>query len=83
MSLQKYEIFLRTLETGSVSRAAEDLGLTQSAVSHALTSLEEQFGFPVLKRSRSGVRLTEEGKKVLPSVRTILSAEIVQLKPNH
>ena len=39
MSLQKYEIFLRTLETGSVSRAAEDLGLTQSAVSHALTSL--------------------------------------------
>ena len=76
MSLQKYEIFLRTLETGSVSRAAEDLGLTQSAVSHALTSLEEQFGFPVLKRSRSGVRLTEEGKKVLPSVRTILSAEM-------
>ena len=76
MSLQKYEIFLRTLEAGSVSRAAEDLGLTQSAVSHALTSLEEQFGFPVLKRSRSGVRLTEEGKKVLPSVRTILSAEM-------
>ena len=76
MSLQKYEIFLRTLETGSVSRAAEDLGLTQSAVSHALTSLEEQFGFPVLKRSRSGVRLTEEGKKVLPSVRAILSAEM-------
>ena len=75
MSIQKYEIFLRTLEAGSVSRAAEDMGLTQSAVSHALSSLEERFGFPLLIRSRSGVRLTEEGKRVLPSVRTILSAE--------
>ena len=78
MSIQKYEIFLRTLEAGSVSRAARDLGLTQSAVSHALSSLEERFGFPLLQRSRSGVRLTEEGKRVLPSVRTILSAEIVE-----
>ena len=76
MSIQKYEIFLRTLEAGSVSRAARDLGLTQSAVSHALSSLEERFGFPLLQRSRSGVRLTEEGKRVLPSVRTILSAEM-------
>ena len=75
MSIQKYEIFLRTLEAGSVSRAARDLGLTQSAVSHALSSLEERFGFPLLVRSRAGVRLTEEGKKVLPSVRTILTAE--------
>ena len=75
MSIQKYEIFLRTLEAGSVSRAARDLGLTQSAVSHALSSLEEQFGFPLLRRSRAGVRLTAEGKKVLPSVRTILTAE--------
>jgi len=76
MSIQKYEIFLRTLEAGSVSRAARDMGLTQSAVSHALSSLEERFGFPLLQRSRSGVRLTEEGKKVLPSIRTILSAEM-------
>ena len=76
MSIQKYEIFLRTLEAGSVSRAAQDLGLTQSAVSHALSSLEERFGFPLLVRSRAGVRLTEEGRKVLPSVRTILSAEM-------
>ena len=45
-------------------------------MSHALSSLEERFGFPLLQRSRSGVRLTEEGKRVLPSVRTILSAEM-------
>ncbi len=76
MSIQKYEIFLRTLEAGSVSRAAQDLGLTQSAVSHALSSLEERFGFLLLNRSRAGVRLTEEGRKVLPAVRAILSAEM-------
>ena len=76
MSIQKYEIFLHTVEAGSVSRAAQDLGLTQSAVSHALSSLEERFGFSLLHRSRAGVRLTAEGKKVLPSVRAILSAEM-------
>ena len=76
MSIQKYEIFLHTVEAGSVSRAAQDLGLTQSAVSHALSSLEERFGFSLLHRSRAGVRLTAEGRKVLPSVRAILSAEM-------
>ena len=75
MSIQKYEVFLQVVEAGSVSRAAEDMGLTQSAVSHALSSLESGFGFPLLRRSRSGVRLTAEGKKVLPAVRAVLSAE--------
>ena len=75
MSIQKYEIFLRTLEAGSVSRAARDLGLTQSAVSHALSSLEEDFGFKLLTRSRAGVRLSSEGKRILPAIRDILSAE--------
>lgn len=75
MSIQKYQVFLHVLEAGSVSRAAEDMGLTQSAVSHSLSSLEEEFGFRLLTRSRSGVRLSSEGKRILPAIRDILSAE--------
>ena len=75
MSIQKYQVFLHVMEAGSVSRAAEDMGLTQSAVSHALSSLEERFGFPLLQRSRAGVRLSSEGKRILPAIRDILSAE--------
>lgn len=75
MSIQKYQVFLRVMETGSVSRAAEDMNITQSAVSHALSSLEEEFGFSLLTRSRAGVRLSSEGKRILPAIRDILSAE--------
>ena len=75
MSIQKYQVFLRVMETGSVSRAAEDMNITQSAVSHALSSLEEEFGFRLLNRSRAGVRLSSEGKRILPAIRDILSAE--------
>ena len=75
MSIQKYQVFLHVIEAGSISRAAEALGLTQSAVSHSLSSLEEEFGFRLLTRSRSGVRLSSEGKRVLPAIRDILSAE--------
>ena len=75
MSIQKYQVFLHVMEAGSVSRAAEDMGLTQSAVSHALSSLEEDFGFKLLTRSRAGVRLSSEGKRILPAIRDILSAE--------
>ena len=75
MSIQKYQIFLHVMEAGSISRAAENMGLTQSAVSHSLSSLEEEFGFRLLTRSRSGVRLSSEGKRILPAIRDILSAE--------
>ena len=75
MSIQKYQVFLHVMEAGSVSRAAEDMGLTQSAVSHALSSREEDFGFKLLTRSRAGVRLSSEGKRILPAIRDILSAE--------
>ena len=44
-------------------------------MSHALSSLEEDFGFKLLTRSRAGVRLSSEGKRILPAIRDILSAE--------
>lgn len=75
MSLQKYEVFARVVELGSLTRAAESLRLTQSGVSHALSDLEAELGFSVLVRSRRGVRLTDEGAAVLPVIRSILAEQ--------
>jgi DNA-binding transcriptional LysR family regulator len=43
-------------------------------VSHCLDALEKELGFAVLKRSRAGVRLTNEGERMLPAVRGLLGA---------
>ena len=42
MSLSKYQIFLRTVECGSFTKAAESMSFTQSGVSHIIAALEEE-----------------------------------------
>ena len=73
MNIKKYETFVKVVELGSLTRAAEALHCTQSAVSHILSDLETEFGFSLLQRSRSGARLTENGAQVLPAIRGILN----------
>ncbi len=74
MNLEKYRVLLAVVEQGGLSRAAQTLGCTQSAVSHALSSLEEELGFTLLRRGRGGVRLTDEGERLLPAVRALLNS---------
>ena len=74
MNLEKYRTLMTVLDCGSLSRAAEELGKTQSAVSHSIDSLERELGFVLLKRSRAGLRLTGEGERLLPAVRSLLAA---------
>ena len=79
MKLDKYEVLVAVVEQGSLTLAASALSCTQSAVSHSLDSLEKELGFPLLKRGRGGVRLTAEGEKLMPAVRSLLaSAEQLQ-----
>ena len=73
MSVGKYQTFLKVVELGSLTRAAEALGLTQSGVSRVVNSLEEELGFALLVRNRAGVRLTAEGERVLPAMRSIMN----------
>lgn len=75
MSLVKYEILNKVGQEGSFTRAAEQLGLTQSAVSHAISSLEKEFGFPLIHRGRGGVTLTNEGDMMLVEIRKVLAAQ--------
>ena len=71
MDFRKYEVFLRTLECGSLTRAGEELGYTQSGVSHMMKSLEEEVGFCLFSRGRAGVELTAEGARIVPIIREL------------
>lgn len=71
MNMQKYRILLTVVNMGSITRAAEYLNYTQSAVSQALLSLEREWGFQLLERSRSGVALTPNAQALLPYLREI------------
>ena len=66
MSLQKYEAFIKTVELGSLTKAAETLGYTQSGVSHMIQSLEDEVGTKLMHRDRSGIRMTSDGEQLLP-----------------
>lgn len=62
MDIQKFEVFLKIIETGSLTRAADMMDYTQSAVSHAISTLESEFNVRLLVRDRSGVKLTSDGR---------------------
>jgi DNA-binding transcriptional LysR family regulator len=57
----------------NVSRAAEKLGVTQSALSHALRRLRVTFGDPLLERGPRGMELTERALSLRQPVKTVLA----------
>ena len=73
MTLLQYEVFRKVIETGSFTKAGEVMGLTQSAVSHAIKGLESELGIALLIRGRSGLKLTNEGERLLDYIRKILN----------
>lgn len=74
MSASKYEVFAKVVEMGSLTQAAEVLGYTQPGVSHIINSLEDEFGFQLMIRARSGVRLTPDGERIMPIIRNIITS---------
>lgn len=76
MRPSKYSIFLKILEAGNFSAAAEKLHYTQSAVSQLVQSLEQEMQVPLLHRNKQGLTLTAEGERLLPLFREICTAEM-------
>lgn len=62
INMELYKIFYFAAKSGSISKAAEKLYITQPAVSQAIKHLESQLGGKVFFRTPRGVVLTEEGK---------------------
>lgn len=75
MKTSRYEVFLKIVETQSLTRTAAYFGCTQSAVSQLVRAMEADLGVSLLVRSKSGVRLTAEGEYLLGSMRKIVSGE--------
>ena len=74
MNISKYQIFLKVVSCGSFSKAAEALSFTQSGISHAINSLENELGVMLLSRNRGGVVLTADGRAVLPKIEKLCAA---------
>lgn len=73
MNIRKYEAFVRAVELGSLSKAAEELGYTQSGISHMMQSLEEEVGFSLMVRTSAGIKPNNEGQMLLPVIRELLA----------
>lgn len=73
MDTANLQAFIKLSETGSFSVAAEQLFLTQPAISKRIKQLEEQFGSKLVDRNGKQIHLTQTGKTLLPLARQILN----------
>ena len=71
MDTKKLRALLTALNKGSLTAAAEELGYTQSGLTHMMNSLEEELGVKLLVRSKSGVLLSTAGQELLPLMRAV------------
>lgn len=71
----KYEAFVLAAETGSFKSTAEQLGYTQAGISYMMSSLESEMGTALFARDHSGVRLTEDGRNLLPWIQDVCTSE--------
>ena len=72
MTLNQLRTFLAVAETGSVRAAAQDLVVTQAAVSASLTALQKSLGVALLEPDGRGLRLTAAGQAYSGYVRRVL-----------
>ena len=74
MDSKKLEILMTTVDLGSFTKASEVVGYTQSGLTHMMDALEREVGFPLLRRSHSGIQLTRQGQQLMPAIREFLQA---------
>jgi DNA-binding transcriptional LysR family regulator len=73
MHIQHLRYFLEIAEAGSLTQAAERLGVAQPALSQAIRKMESQLGVRLFDRSRRGATLTTAGHAILEDVRMSVS----------
>ena len=70
----KLRALLTAVDCGSFSKAAAQLGYTQSAMTHLANKLEAEIGCTLLERASQGIRLTDAGRPLLPYNHTVVCA---------
>lgn len=74
MIFRQLECFLAVAKLGSMSRAAEEMFLTQPTLTARLQLLEQEMGTQLFARTRSGMKLTEAGREFLPYAERCVSS---------
>ncbi len=77
MDSKKVHALLLSVEKGSLTAAAAELGYTQSGLTHMMNALEEELGLNLLLRSKSGVRLSPAGLELKAKMQAFLDASFV------
>lgn len=72
MNLKALRTFIQVAQIGTLSRASEQLGLAQPALSRHIKLLEEEIGMKLFERSPRGMRLTPAGEKLLERVSGVI-----------
>lgn len=72
--MNRYRVFVKVIECGSFTKAAQELNYTQSAVSQMVHTLEEELSSTLISRSKTGVTLTADGEEYFPYIRAISNA---------
>ena len=86
MNIQKYQVFLKAVTLGSITKAATELNYTQSGVSRMIADLEKEWRVTLVERGKTGISLTSDGMKLLPTIQRIcneqdlLSRQLMHLK---
>ncbi|MCI2000594.1 MAG: LysR family transcriptional regulator [Clostridia bacterium] len=75
MNVQKYMAFVKAVEYGSFTKAAEALNYTQSGISRMINDIETEWGVVLLERGKSGVTLTSDGLKLFPQIKRICNEQ--------
>ena len=76
MNTQKMiQVLLTAVDSGSLSKAGEILGYTQSNLTQMVTSYENEIGFPLLIKTKKGVEPTREALQLLPTMRAMRAQE--------
>lgn len=70
-NILKYMAFIKTVEYGSFTKAAEILNYSQSGISRMINDLEQEWNITLLERNRAGVKLTSDGTSVLPYAKSL------------
>ena len=74
MKMKQLEYLIKIAECGSISKAAQELYISQPSLTKAISSLEEEFHVQLLLRKPRGVELTIEGKSFLHYARSVVTA---------
>ena len=81
MNIRNLEYFIKVVDTNSFTKAADDLFISQSAISQQIKALEDELCFPLMIRNRKGFELTQAGKYLYIEGKNII-ANIKEIE-NH